>query len=62
MIRQIGEDLFLKVTKIICSVREELKSRSKNTKLNFSIIASVSFSNMLMLKRLESQGAQHGYI
>ena len=46
----IWEDLFLKAKKIICSVRQGLKLWSKNTKLNLSIIASVSCSNKLMLK------------
>ena len=48
--RQIWEDPFLKGTKIICLVRQDLKIWSKNTKLNLSMIASVSFSNKLMLK------------
>ena len=48
--RQIWEDLCLRVTKIICSVRQELKLWSKNTKLNLSIIASVSYSNKFMHK------------
>ena len=44
------EDIFLKAVKIICSVKQDLNSRDRNIKLNLSIIASVSFSNKLMLK------------
>ena len=48
--RQIGEDLFLNVIKIICSVRQDLKLSSKKTKLDLSIIVSMSFSNKLMIR------------
>ena len=37
---QIGEDLFLKARKIICSARQERTWWSKNFKLNLSIIVS----------------------
>ena len=50
LIHQIGEDLFLKATRITCSVRQDLKLRSKNIKSDLSILVSVSFSNKLMLK------------
>ena len=48
--RQIWEDLFLKGTKIICLVKQDVKLWSKNTKLNLSMIASVSFSNKLIVE------------
>ena len=48
--RQIWEDLFLKATKITSSVRQDLNLWSKSIKLDLSTIASVSYSNMLMLK------------
>ena len=55
LIRQIWEDLFLKVTKIVCSFRQELKLWSKNTKLNLSVNVLVSFSNKIHAQRLEIQ-------
>ena len=48
--RQILEDLFLNAIKIICSVYQSLNLRDRNIKLDLSIIASVSHSNMLTLK------------
>ena len=50
LIRQIWEHLLLKVTKIICWVRQELKLWSKNTKSDLSVMVSVSSSNKLTLK------------
>ena len=43
------EDLFLKVIKITCSVRQDLNWWSKN-KLDVSTVVSMSFSNKLMLE------------
>ena len=47
---QIWKDLFLKTIKIICSARKDLNEWNKNTKLDLSIIVSVSFSNNLVLE------------
>ena len=49
-VRQNWEDLFLKVMKITCSVRQDLGLWSKNIKLDLSMIVSMRFSNKLMLK------------
>ena len=50
LIRQIWGDLFLKGTKIVCLVREDLKWWSRNIKWDLLTIVSMSFSNKLMIK------------
>ena len=50
LIRQNWEDLFLKVMKITCSVRQDLNLWSKSIKLDLSKAVSMSFSNKLTLK------------
>ena len=47
---QVWKDLFLREIKITCSVRQDLIWLDKDIKMDLSIIASVSHSNMLMLK------------
>ena len=50
LIRQNWEDLFWRAIEIICSVRQDLNSWSKNIKSDLSIAVSMSFSNKLTLK------------
>ena len=50
------------MVKIICSVKQNLNMWDRNIKLDLSTIASVSCSNMLMVKDWELQDAQHEYI
>ena len=62
LIRQMWDDLFLQVIKIICSIRQYLNLWSKNNNLDLSTIVSVSSSNNLCAQRLELQDAHQGYI
>ena len=61
LVRRIWEDLFLKVTRITCSIRQDQTWR-KNFMSNLSISASMNYQWQTEEQRLASQEAQYGFV
>ena len=61
LIRLDWEDLFLKETRITCSIRQDQTWRSKNTKLNLNNCIS-ELQQQTYAQRLELQDAQYGFV
>ena len=62
LIRRIWEDLFLKATRITCSVRRDQTWRSKSFMSSPSTSASVNLQRQTEVQRLALQDAQYGFV